>query len=123
MRGTTELFLIDGQPIVVPDSNLKLQLQDLESSDSGRDESAVMHRYLVRQGVGKWRFSYTELIAEEYAYMETLFAGKAEFLFTRPDTRTGQAVTTKCYRSDHRILWDNGATGQFRNYQFEIAEC
>lgn len=123
MRGTTDLFLIDGQPIVVPDSNLKLQLQDLESSDSGRDESAVMHRFLARQGVGRWTFSYKEITAEEYAYMELLFADAAEFLFTRPDTRTGAQVTTKCYRSGHRIGWSNAAAGQFQNYQFEIAEC
>lgn len=123
MRGTTELFLINGQSVVVPDSNLKLQLQDLESSDSGRDESAVMHRFLARQGVGRWTFSYKEITAEEYAYMEALFAGAAEFLFTRPDAGTGAQVTTKCYRSGHRIGWSNGAAGQFQNYQFEIMEC
>ncbi len=123
MRGTTDLFLIDGQPIVVPDSNLKLQLQDLESSDSGRDESAVMHRFLARQGVGRWTFSYGEITAEEYAYMEALFAGTAEFLFTRSDARTGLQVTTKCYRSNHRIVWSNAAAGKFRDYKFEITEC
>ena len=123
MRGTTDLFLIDGQAILIPDGKLDLQLQDLESSDSGRDESAVLHRFLARQGVGKWTVSYGELTAEEYAYMEALFAGKAEFLFTRPATRGSASVTTKCYRTGHRIVWNNAATGQFRDYQFDIMEC
>lgn len=123
MRGTTELFLIDGQPMVVPDSNLKLQVQDLESSDSGRDESAVMHRFLARQGVGRWTFSYKEITAEEYAYMELLLSGAEEFLFTRPDMRTGAQVTTKCYRSSHRVVWGNASAGKFLDYQFEITEC
>lgn len=123
MRGTTDLFLIDGQPVLIPDGELALTLQDVESSDSGRDESAVLHRFLARQGVGKWAFSYDRLTEEEYSYMESLFAGKSEFLFTRPDPKNGVSITTKCYRSKHQIMWENAVTGQFRDYRFELAEC
>ncbi len=123
MRGTTELFLIDGQPVLIPDGNLELTLQDMESADSGLDESAVLHRFLVRQGVGKWTFTYAQLTEEEYAYMEEIIGGKGTFLFTRPDPKRGTSVTTKCYRGKHRIVWRNAAAGAFCNYQFDIIEC
>lgn len=124
MRGTTDLFLIDGQSIVVPDSNLKLQVKDLESSDSGLDESAFLHRFVARQGVSKWTFSYGEITAEEYAYMEGLFAGKDTFVFTRPSLADSTVpVASKCYRSKHQTQWRNAVTGQFGKYQFNITEC
>lgn len=123
MRETTDLFLIDGKPVLIPDGNLGLTLQDMESADSGLDESAVLHRFLARHGVGKWTFSYEQMTQAEYAYMESLFAGKGEFLFTRPDAKDGTPIATKCYRSKHQIVWRNAAAGQFRNYQFDIIEC
>ena len=124
MRKTTELFSIDGQPILVPDENVEISMEDIDAADSGRDESGVMHRFVVRQGVGKWTFSYACLTAEEYAYMESLFAGTAAFAFTYADCATGgQQKTVIAYRSKHGILWQSAATGQFRNYQFSIISC
>lgn len=124
MRKTTDLFLIDGQPILAPDENVEISLEDIDASDSGRDESGVMHRFVVRQGVGKWTFSYACLTREEYAYMERLFAGKATFGFTYPDCAdSGQPREITAYRSKHGILWQSAATGQFRNYSFSIIGC
>lgn len=124
MRKVTDLFLIDGQPILAPDENVEISMEDIDASDSGRDESGVMHRFVVRQGVGKWTFSYSRLTQQEYAYMESLFAGKATFQFTCPDCAgDGQAVNITAYRSKHGILWQSAATGQFCNYQFSIIGC
>lgn len=124
MRKTTNLFLIDGQPMLAPDENLTLSMEDVIASDSGRDESGFLHRFVVRLGVGKWRFSYGYLTEEEYAYMESLFAGKETFRFTFPDClHGGEAKEMTAYRNEHGILWQSAATGQFRNYQFTILSC
>ena len=124
MRKTTDLFLIDGQPMLIPDENVEISLEDIDASDSGRDESGVMHRFVVRQGVGKWTFSYACLTQEEYAYMESLFAGKGTFQFSYPDCADGgQSKEITAYRSKHGILWQSAATGQFRNYQFSVIGC
>ena len=124
MRTKTNLFLIDGLPLLAPDENVEISVEDIDASDSGRDESGVMHRFLVRQGVGKWTFSYACLTAEEYAYMESLFAGKATFLFTHPDCANGgQPRVITAYRSKYGIRWQSAATGQFRNYSFSIIGC
>ena len=62
---STDLFLIDGQPVLAPDAGLTLGLEDIESTDSGRDESGALHRFVVRQGVEYWDFSYSRLTAAE----------------------------------------------------------
>jgi len=124
MRKTTTLFLIDGKPMLVPDENMEISMEDIEASDSVRDESGVMHRFVVRQGVGKWTFSYGSLTQQDYAYMEDLFAGKSTFVFTHPSPEDStQAVKTTAYRGKHSILWHCAASGQFRNYQFSIIAC
>ena len=124
MRQKTELFLIDGQPMLVPDEDMAVSLEDIDASDAGRDESGFMHRIVVRRDVGKWNFSYAHLTEEEYAYMERLFAGKSSFQFTHPShaDRTKSVVTT-AYRSKHAMSWHSVAAGQFRNYQFAVTEC
>lgn len=124
MRKKTNLFLIDGLAVLAPDENVEISVEDIDASDSGRDESGMMHRFVVRQGVGKWTFSYACLTAEEYAYMEGLFAGKATFQFTYPDyTAGGQARTLAAYRSKHGIAFQSATTGRFRNYSFSIIGC
>ena len=124
MRKTTDLFLINGRPLLVPDENVEISIEDIDASDSGRDESGVMHRFVVRQGVGKWTFSYARLTREEYAYMESLFAGNSTFLFQYPDCGgDGQQASVTAYRSKHGIVWQSAATGQFCNYQFSIIGC
>ena len=124
MRKTTDLFLIDGQPILAPDENVEISMEDIDASDSGRDESGVMHRFVVRHGVGKWTFSYAHLTKEEYAYMERLFAGKATFQFLYRDCVNAMKPTTiTAYRSKYGISWKSAVTGEFRNYSFSIIGC
>ena len=124
MRATTDLFMINGVCMLAPDENVEISAEDIDASDSGRDESGVMHRFVVRRGVRKWTFSYAYLTQEEYGYMERLFAGKGTFCFTYPDcTDGGKPKEITAYRSKHGILWQSAATGQFRNYQFHIIGC
>lgn len=124
MRATTELFMINGKPMLVPDSEVSVSYEDLDSSDSGRDESGVMHRIPVRYKVGSWSFSYSHLTEEEKQYMENLFPESAEFQFTHPDRLDASApVVSQAYRSKYSIAWKNARTGLWSNYGFNIIEC
>lgn len=124
MRSPSNLFLIDGVPMLAPDADMEVSYEDLDSSASGRDEAGVMHRLVLRHQVGKWSFIYDCLTRQEYAYMEGLFAGKSHFQFTFPSpTSPNQTQTVTAYRSQHGIGWRCVQTGQFRNYKFNIIAC
>lgn len=122
MRVKTDLFLIDGQPMLAPDENIKITMEDIDAADSARDESGFLHRFIARQNAGKWLFSYAFLTAEEYAYMENLFAGKATFRFVYSDC-AGKLKEITAFRNQHEILWKSVTAGEFSNYQFSIQAC
>ena len=44
----TQLFLLDGKPIVAPDEDVEMSFEDLDAAQSGRDESGFMHRIRAR---------------------------------------------------------------------------
>ena len=118
------IFLIDGKPMLLPDADMELSFEDLDGASAGRDEQGVMHRQVLRHKIGKWSFVYSSLNGKEYAYMESLFAGKAHFQFTFPSLTEKNGMTTvTAYRSAHGIGWRNVQTGDFRNYKFSIIEC
>ena len=121
-RRLTEIYQIDGQPMLAPDGEAELSFEDLDSPDSGRDESGVMHRSRLREGVVKATFSYTVLTPEDYAYLNGLFCGKSEFQFTFPYPDGGSRTVT-AYRSKASIVLRNHVTGEWRNYKFNIIEC
>ena len=123
MREKTDLFLIDGQPMLAPDENLQMTAEDVSSVDSARDESGFFHRFVVRQGVGKWKFTYAHLTGEEYAYMEGLFQGKQTFQLTYPDPATGETKVISAYRGSHTVLWQSAANDRFRDYTFTLVAC
>ncbi len=124
MRAKTTRFAINGAPMLVPDEDVGFSYEDLDSADSGRDESGVMHRIPVRFKVGSWSFSYTHLTEEEKRYMEALFPDAAEFDFTHPDRLdASKSVTCKAYRSKYGISWRNARTGLWSGYSFNIIQC
>ena len=124
MRKTTNYFKIDGKPMLVPDAEVEMSYEDIDSSDAGRDESGVMHRVQLRSKVGAWNFTYSHLTEAEKNYMESLFGAKASFVFTHP-SRQNAELTESCeaYRSKYAISWKNARTGLWSNYSFHIIEC
>lgn len=124
MRATTNLFTINGKPMLVPDEEVAVNYEDLDSSDSGRDESGVMHRVVARYKVASWKFSYAHLTEEEKQYMESLFPDAPTFTFGHP-SRTDAAVkeTSECYRSKYGISWKNASTGLWSGYSFSVIQC
>ena len=124
MRQTLAQFQINGQSLLVPDSDVAMSYEDLDDADSGRDESGVMHRLPVRYKVGTWSFSYGYLTEEEKQYMENLFPDSGTFAFTHPDRRDAtKNVTEQAYRSKYTINWKNARTGLWSNYGFTIIGC
>lgn len=124
MRQKVNFYQVDGAPMLAPDAEPEFSFADLDASDSGRDESGVMHRIMVREKVGTWSFSYAYLSDEELAYLRGLFAGKAQFAFTHPVLGDSNATETcTAYMSQCSALWKNQRTGQWRNFQFNIIQC
>ena len=120
----TSFFLIDGEEMIVSNENIGFSFEDLDSSDSARDESGVMHRVVVRYKVGSWSFEFSHITDEELKYMENLFGEKPEFQFTHPSRKDpSKSEVSKCYRSKYSISWYNARKGLWRNYKFNIVEC
>ena len=124
MRSTTDLFQVNGKPLLLPDSEVAVSYEDMDGVDAGRDESGVMHRKLVRCKVAAWKFSYHSLTEAEKQYMEGIFGEDATFRFTHP-SRLDASVSqqSKCYRSKYSIDWKNARTGLWSNYSFTVIEC
>ena len=115
-------FQINGSPLVVPDENISLSRSDVESSDTGKDESGVLHRYLLRSKVRKWSFKYSHMSKEEYEYMENLLGGKATFTFKFPQSN-GAVGQCTAYCPSAAIAIRNIKTGQYSSYSFDVVEC
>ena len=115
-------FLIDHQPILVPDEGVQINLEDLDSSESGRDESGVMHRVVLREKVRKYSLPYGTLSQEDYVYLMSLFAGKPTFEVEKRDP-DGKRVTFTAYCSKVGISLYNKRTGLYKNLTLNIIEC
>ena len=118
---TTDLFQIDGVPMLIPDGDIRVRFEDIDAAAAGRDESGVMHRIALRQGVGSWEFRYSSLSDEEMTYIQDLFREKPWFQFTFPGKNGPE--TRVCYRSGLTVTWKNARTGQWKGCGFTIIEC
>ena len=124
MRTKTNLFTINGKPMFAPDEEVDIQYNDLDASDSGRDESGFMHRIVVRYKLGTWSFVYSHITEEEMQYMESLFEDAPDFTFGHPSRLNSDVMEeTTCYRSNYGIAWKSAAQGLWKNYKFNIIEC
>ena len=123
MRSLTELFLINGKPMLTPDADVTVSYEDIDAADAGRDQAGYMHRSLVRSKVASWSFSYNFLTEEEKNYMESIFPTSGTFNFTHPARNESGLIDTTCYRSKYTISWRSAKTGLWSGYGFTIIEC
>jgi len=121
-RETINSFLIDGTPLLDPDSGIEYEEEDLLCTDGGRDEAGYMHNIVMRYGVKKWRFVYSILTAAEYAYIKKLFRGKTTFTFTFKDEE-GKIQQTTAYCTKHNTAYWSARRGLYKDLEFEIIEC
>lgn len=120
----TDLFAIDGMALIPPDEDVAMSFEDLDASDSGRDESGNLHRVVVRYKVGTWSFEYSHITQEEYAYMLSVLPNAGSFNFTHPSlTNCDKLETTRAYCSKYSIVWHSARTKDYRNFKFNIIEC
>lgn len=110
-------LLIDGLPLPCPDAGVIIAKNDLDSEDTGRDESGYMHRLVVRYGVKTWEFPYAVISAADFAYIESLIANKPEFQVDF------WGVTTTAYCAKLSATIANVVTGDYRDVTLKIIEC
>ncbi len=107
-----------------PDQMVELSFTDLDASDSGRDESGVMHRILVRSKVPTWGFCYSTMTQAAYAYLVSILPEAGSFQFTCPDpTDPTVAMQVQAYLSNYSATWQGLPTGLYRNVKFNIIAC
>ncbi len=124
MNTVTDLYQIDGKSMLAPDMGVEMSFADLDSADSGRDQSGVMHRIMVRSKVGVWNFCYSFLTQEEYAYMLGILPKTGHFTFTYPKPEDcTQTETCTAYLSGYSIVWQSNRTKLYRNLKFSIIAC
>ena len=119
MRATTQLFMVDGQGILVPDADVTVTTTDVEG-ESLRDRSGVLHRSLLRR-VTAWEFTYDTLTESERQYMLSLLTREAAFLFTHPG-QDGQPQATVCCCRSWSGDYHDATRGQWRNFRFRVEE-
>lgn len=123
-RSVFDSYKINGVSILAPDTEVTESYEDIDSPDTGRDETGRMHRDVVLYKVGKWGFQYDLMTKEDYIYMESLFPDAGTFEFTRPSrTNPDVSVTTTCYRSKYDLAYFSPTRGRWKNYKFNIIEC
>lgn len=123
-RALTNLFKINGVPMLAPDNDQDHSYEDIDTADAGRTEDGVMHRDVVRYKVGKWTFTYSKLTDDEVRYMESLFPDEPTFEFTHPSRLDPDTpVVSTCYRSKYSLQWYSKRSKCWRNYTFNIIEC
>lgn len=124
MNKVSDLYQINGKSMLCPDAGVEMSFEDLDSADSGRDETGFMHRVVMRHKVGVWNFSYSHLTQAEYAYMLSILPNAGSFTFTYPVlSDTTKSQTTTAYLSKYGITWQSARTGEYRNLKFSIIEC
>lgn len=117
-------YLIDGKPLPLPDQGVEMNFEDLDHADAGRDEAGYMHRMVVRHKVGSWNFTYSHLTQKTYGEILALLPQAGEFVFSYPDPgKPEQYKHTVAYLSRYGIVWQDAATGLYRNLKFSVIEC
>lgn len=124
MRSLTQLFQVNGKPMLAPDEEISVSYEDIDGADAGRDQAGFMHRSMLRSKVPSWNFTYSSLTEEEKNYMESLFGDGDTFEFTHPAREDASvAEQTQCYRSKYTICWKSARNGLWSNYGFTVIAC
>lgn len=78
---TTGTWMVNNDPIYVPDADVSIQHSHIASDESGRDEAGYMHIVWLRTDVHKIGLKYKLITGSELEYLRTLMQGKT-FSFT-----------------------------------------
>lgn len=81
---TEGMWMVNSNPIYIPDTDISVSHSHLAAEGSGRDESGYMHIQWLRRDVLKVGIKYALLTGEELTYLRELMQGQ-EFYFTFPN--------------------------------------
>ncbi len=127
MLRKTPLLQIDGNQLPEPTEPAEINFTDVESPDSGQDESGVYHRVIMRYDVLSCSLTYGYLTNEECAYLIGLLKNKNTFQFTCPVSSdaqdVSQTITRTCYCSNRSAALQRLRSGVWRNMTLKIQEC
>lgn len=127
MLKRTDLLQIDGKPLPEPTETADIQFTDIESSDSGSDETGVYHREVLRFGVLTCTLTYSYLDNADCAYLLGLLQNKTTFQFTSPVASDAadvtQTITRTCYCSNYGAALQRLKAGVWRDMTLKIKEC
>lgn len=121
MRQFDYNFLIDGMPALIADSGILVTEKDVQSDDSGYDESLVYHRRLARTGVLSFSETFRFVTREEYQYMKSLLQGKDSFVLEFLD-EDGQIRKIDAYCDKLTVSVFNVKTGLYKSMKFVITQ-
>lgn len=127
MLKRTSLLQIDGKQLPEPTETADIQFADIESSDSGFDETGVYHREVLRFGVLTCTLTYGYLDNADCAYLLGLLQSKNTFQFTCPTPSDAadvtQTTTRTCYCANYGAALQRLKAGVWRDMALEIKEC
>lgn len=115
-RKRLNTLLINGKLLPCPDADVVITENDLDSEDTGRDESGYMHRIVLRKKVKTWEFPYKFLTASDYDYIRSLIADSTFVV-------DFWGVQTTAYCSNASASLRNVVTGDYRDFTLKIIEC
>ena len=116
---TTNLFLIDGEMMPIPDEEIQVRYEDIDAAAAGRDESGVMHIDWLRRDVRKVNLHYNAITESELAYMMGLMQGK-EFTFKFLDQGSVQTINAYASESSYEFYSYSSAYDEAVYVDFEI---
>lgn len=122
MRSFDHEFLIDGEPVLAPDSGLVLKREDVESDASGLDERGIYHRFVLRQRLKRWTLRYSLLTGQEVRYLRGLFAGK-QTVTVRYRELDGSYVNCKAWCAAESVALENKSQDVWKEFTLTVSEC
>ena len=123
IRVLDEFFAVNGTPMLTPDMEMAETETDIDEEDSGRDESQYMHRFVAREKVKTWSFSYALLDGEDLTYTKALFAGRHTFRFSFEENDVQQTVDAYCSKLAYKKCRGPCAHGLYKELKFNIIQC
>ncbi len=121
MRSFDYDFLVAGKPMLAPDDGVRIQFEDIDTPESGRDAHGVMARTVLREKLRTWSFIYHNLTTEEFRYMDGLFRGRNIFRFTFRWT-DGKEENCMAYCNRGSITLHDHPRGLYKDLKFDIIE-
>ena len=112
----TNEYYIDG--VALPGGGLAVcRTADLEAGDTGRDESGFLHRWVLRQGLRRWEFSYRDMDDAAAGALLAQLPRQDSWLLTCPE---GQ---TLCHLKETTHRQRTTLTGTNHDITLTIEEC